>query len=184
MKANRTIRIAYGGEEGGDLIIKGYSDSDWAGDHATRKSTSGFIFILNGGSVSWCSKRQATVNRSGIRGTDLCCKEATWLRLLLIEIGLLDEEGQYAEIKVTHGSIGPEQIKADAAGQEGGVHSMTLTSNAAPAPLPSLTSNNSSASLSLKGDNQGSIAFAHNPVFHASKKNDQLELKSTKKPST
>ena len=94
-------------------------------------------------------------------------KEATWLRLLLIEIGLLDEEGQYAEIKVTQGSIGAEQIQADAAGQMGGAPSMTLTSNAAPAPLPSLTNNNSSASLSLKGDNQGSIAFAHNPVFHA-----------------
>ena len=52
LKATRTIRIAYGGEEGGDLIIKGYSDSDWAGDHATRKSTSGFIFKLNGGPVS------------------------------------------------------------------------------------------------------------------------------------
>lgn len=52
---------------------------------------------------------------------------------------------------------------------------MTLTSNAAPAPLPSLTSNNSSASLSLKGDNQGSIAFAHNPVFHAHTKPIEIQ---------
>lgn len=36
--------ITYGGEEGRDLIIKGYSDSDWAGDHTTRKSTSGYQF--------------------------------------------------------------------------------------------------------------------------------------------
>lgn len=171
LKATRTIRIAYGGEEGGDLIIKGYSDSDWAGDHATRKSSSGFIFMLNGGLVSWCSKRQATVALSQTEAEyvalTFAAKEATWLRLLLIEIGLLDEEGQYAVIKVTQGSIGAEQIQADAAGQMGGAPSMNLTSNAAPAPLPSLTNNNSSASLSLKGDNQGSIAFAHNPVFHA-----------------
>lgn len=124
LKATRTIRIAYGGEEGGDLIIKGYSDSDWAGDHATRKSSSGFIFMLNGGLVSWCSKRQATVALSSTEAEyvalTFAAKEATWLRLLLIDIGLLDEEGQYAEIKVTQGSIGAEQIQADAAGQMGG----------------------------------------------------------------
>ena len=43
------------------LLIKGYSDSDWAGDKESQKSTSGFIFILNRGSVSWCSKKQSTV---------------------------------------------------------------------------------------------------------------------------
>ncbi len=53
LNATRTVEITYGNSEGsGDLIIKGYSDSDWAGDHATRKSTSGFIFILNGSPVS------------------------------------------------------------------------------------------------------------------------------------
>lgn len=60
LKATKTTGITYGGE-GGDLTIKGYSDSDWAGNHSTRKSTSGFIFMLNGGPVSWCSRRQATV---------------------------------------------------------------------------------------------------------------------------
>lgn len=59
LKATRSVGITYGGKEGeGDLTIRGYPNSDWAGDHATRKSTSGFIFMLNGGPVSWCSKRQ------------------------------------------------------------------------------------------------------------------------------
>ena len=59
LKATRSIEITYGEEEGrgGDLTIKGYSNSDWAGDHTTRKSTSGFVFMLNGGFVSWCTKR-------------------------------------------------------------------------------------------------------------------------------
>ncbi len=53
LKATRRLGIIYGREDGGDLIIKGYSDSDWAGDHATRRrSTSGFIFMLNKGPVS------------------------------------------------------------------------------------------------------------------------------------
>lgn len=183
LKATKTVGITYGGDEGGDLIIKGYFDSDWAGDHATRKSTSGFIFMLNGGPVSgWGSKRQATVALSSTEaeyvGLTLAAKEATWLRLLLTEIGLLHEEGQYAVINVAQGSKGTEQIKADDAGQEGEAPSMTLTSNAAPtasAPLPPLTSNDSSLLLLLKGDNQGSIALAHNPVFHARTKHIDIQ---------
>ena len=114
LKATKTVGITYGGGEGGDnLTIRGYSDSDWAGDHATRKSTSGFIFMLNGGPVSWCSKRQATVALSSTEAEyvalTLAAKEATWLRLLLTKIGLLDEDGQYAVIKVAQ-STGTKQI--------------------------------------------------------------------------
>lgn len=52
LKATKDVGITYGREQGGDLIIKGYSDSNWTSDYVTRKSTSGFIFILNGGPVS------------------------------------------------------------------------------------------------------------------------------------
>ena len=44
-----------GGGEGGTLAIEGYSDPNWAGEREGRKSTSGHIFMLNGGPVSWCS---------------------------------------------------------------------------------------------------------------------------------
>lgn len=84
--------ITYGGN-GENLSIEGYSDSDWAGDKESRRSTSGFIFMLNGGPVSWCSKRQATVALSSTEAEyialTLAAKEATWLRLLLTELGLL-----------------------------------------------------------------------------------------------
>lgn len=62
------------------------------------------------------------INRSGIRGTDLCCKRGHLVEATANRNRPLEEEGQYAEIKVTQGSIGAEQIKADAAGQEGGGH--------------------------------------------------------------
>ena len=200
LKATRTLVITYGKEEGGDLIIKGYSDSDWAGDHATRKSTSGFFFMLNGGPVSWCSKRQATVALSSTEAEylalTLAAKVATWMRLLLTEVGLLDEEGQYAEIKVIQGSKETEQIKADPERQEEEVPSSPLISNAtqapkddlllSPTPLSSFSqasnslSNSSLASndltpLSLKGDNQKSIALADNPVSHARTKHIDIQ---------
>ena len=30
----------------------GFSDTDWAGDHEDRKSTSGFVFMMSGGAIS------------------------------------------------------------------------------------------------------------------------------------
>ncbi len=33
--------------------LSGYSDSDWAGDHDTQRSTSGFIFNIGSGAISW-----------------------------------------------------------------------------------------------------------------------------------
>jgi hypothetical protein len=39
-----------------DLI--GYIDADWAGDRDNRRSTSGYIFLMQGASISWRLKRQ------------------------------------------------------------------------------------------------------------------------------
>ncbi len=39
----------------------GFVDSDWAGCSDFRRSTSGFVFILNGAAMSWHLKRQPTV---------------------------------------------------------------------------------------------------------------------------
>lgn len=50
MKESINRGITYGGEE--KLLMEGYSDSDGGGDRESRKSTSGFIFMLNGGPVS------------------------------------------------------------------------------------------------------------------------------------
>ena len=59
LKGSKLRGMTYGGEE--ELMIQSYSDSDWAGDKESRESTFGYIFMLNGGPVSWCSKRQSSV---------------------------------------------------------------------------------------------------------------------------
>jgi len=41
--------------------LKAYSDSDWAGNIDDRKSRSGNILFLSGGSISWKSVKQASV---------------------------------------------------------------------------------------------------------------------------
>ena len=39
-------------------ILHGYSDADWAGQTDDRRSTSGYVFFVAGGPVSWQSKTQ------------------------------------------------------------------------------------------------------------------------------
>lgn len=48
LKAIKDVGIIYKKEQRRDLTIREYFDSNWAGDHITRKSTLGFIFMLNG----------------------------------------------------------------------------------------------------------------------------------------
>ena len=44
-----------------DLMLKAYSDADWAGCSIDRKSTSGFLIFLGRNLISWSSKKQLTV---------------------------------------------------------------------------------------------------------------------------
>ena len=74
-----------------NVTLTGFSDADWAGDLDTRCSTSGYLFQINGCTVSWCSKRQLTVAKSsteaGYVALSASCQEAIWLRMLLTDIG-------------------------------------------------------------------------------------------------
>ena len=38
--------------QGSDLQLVGYSDADWGGDLDERKSISGYVFLLNNGTIS------------------------------------------------------------------------------------------------------------------------------------
>ena len=72
----------------GDFIkLSGYSDTDWVGDPDNRRLTSGFIFNIGSGAISWFSKRQPTVAllscEAEYMGQTQAVKEAVWLRSLL-----------------------------------------------------------------------------------------------------
>lgn len=75
----------------GDLRpLRGYSDSDWAGDPDTRRSTSGYVFDVGSGKISWSSKRQATTALSSCEAEYIAqtnaTKEAIWLQRLFTEL--------------------------------------------------------------------------------------------------
>ena len=73
------------------LELLGFSDADWAGDLDNRRSTTGNLFMLANGVITWLSKRQVTVSLSTAEAeyVALCSatQEAIWLRRLLGELG-------------------------------------------------------------------------------------------------
>ena len=70
------------------LEIKGYSDADFAGDRDDRKSTSGYVFTLAGGAISWRSSKQSIVAEF------IACYEATgqaiWLKKFIPDLKVVD----------------------------------------------------------------------------------------------
>ena len=80
------------------LQLVGYSDASWGDDINTRKSTSGYVFYLGKGPISWISKKQSAVALSSTEAEYMAVtqatKEAIWLRRLLAEIDVaVTQEG-------------------------------------------------------------------------------------------
>ena len=67
--------------------VYGFSDSDWAGEIPGRKSTSGYVFMLNGAAISWRSQSQPLVALSTAEAEYIAlaeaAKEALHLRKLM-----------------------------------------------------------------------------------------------------
>ena len=76
---------------GSDVEVCGYTDADWAGSSYDRRLTSGYVFSLGSGAVSWSSKKQPTValssTKAEYRGAAMATCEIAWLRKLLQSLG-------------------------------------------------------------------------------------------------
>lgn len=88
VKGTSSHGIYYGSDSHCTLV--GYTDSDWAGDVKERKSTSGFVFHMGSGVVSWSSKKQQVVALSTAEAEYIaaasCACQAVWLRRILAEL--------------------------------------------------------------------------------------------------
>ncbi|KMQ88473.1 gag-pol polyprotein [Lasius niger] len=82
--------IEYRRNESGCELI-GFSDADFASDIETRRSTTGYAFLIANGLVSWSSQRQKLVSLSTTESEYIAAssatREAIWLRNLLHDIG-------------------------------------------------------------------------------------------------
>ena len=74
-----------------EITLTRYTDSDFAGCTGMQCSTSGYIFTLAHGSISWSSKRQTLVTTSTCEAEYVASchvtKEAIWLCCLLQILG-------------------------------------------------------------------------------------------------
>ena len=72
-------------------LLWGFVDSDWAGCPDTRRSTSGYVLMLNGAAISWKSKRQTFVALSTAEAefiaASLMVQEVIYIRRLLDKLG-------------------------------------------------------------------------------------------------
>ncbi|KAD2805345.1 hypothetical protein E3N88_38722 [Mikania micrantha] len=113
LRNTKYMFLIYGsGEE--ELVVKGYTDASFQTDRDDSRSQSGYVFIMNGGAVSWKSSKQDVValstTESEYIAASLAAQEAAWIRKFIADLGVVatiqdpleifcDNEGAIAQIK-------------------------------------------------------------------------------------
>jgi hypothetical protein len=91
LKRTTTLELTY---MSSPRILEGYSDASWIDHTSDSKSTSGWIYTLAGGAISWMSKKQTCIAHSTMEAEFIALaaasKEAEWIRDLLLDIQLWD----------------------------------------------------------------------------------------------
>lgn len=86
LAGTKTLRLTYGAVS---LDLVGYTDADGS-MHEDRKAISGYAFLIDGGAVSWASKRQEIISLSTTESEYVAIthasKEAVWLRSLIGQV--------------------------------------------------------------------------------------------------
>ncbi|GKE43271.1 hypothetical protein Tco_1470555 [Tanacetum coccineum] len=89
LKKMMDYRLTY---TGSTLVLEGYTDASWISNTEDNSSTSGWVFLLGGGVISWASKKQTCITgltmESEFVALTATSKEAEWLKNLLLKIPL------------------------------------------------------------------------------------------------
>ena len=70
IKGTKNHKMTYSGKH---LKVIGYSNFDFSGDTDDGKCTSGYIFLLGQGAISWCNKKQSCVAKSTMEAEYIAC---------------------------------------------------------------------------------------------------------------
>ena len=92
LKATASYGIHYTGYP---KVLEGFSDANWISDADELKATTGYVFTLAGGAVSWKSCKQTIITRSTMEAElaalDTATVEAEWLRELLMDLPVVEK---------------------------------------------------------------------------------------------
>ena len=96
LKGTINYSITYYRNSSNSQYISGYTDADYAGDLNTAKSTTGFIFYLANGPISWKSKLQTIIAQSTTEAEyiaiNAATKEAIYIKSILEELGFYKQD--------------------------------------------------------------------------------------------
>ena len=165
LQQTQDTRIRYeleSGQDGNFPKITGYTDSDWAGDKDDRRSTSGYVFLLGGGAISWKSRKQDVVATSSTEAEYVAlteaAKESVWLRRLLIELESRVIRPALPNIMNDHFyQLNKQWELLDTKAKFSDQHPAAQTISTAP--------------QIIYADNQGAIKLSESPQFHSRTKN-------------
>ncbi|RVW75220.1 Retrovirus-related Pol polyprotein from transposon TNT 1-94 [Vitis vinifera] len=103
------------------LVLRTFSDADWAGDPTDRRSTTGYCFLLGSSLISWRSKKQTFVARSSTEAEYRALVDTTsellWLRWLLKDLGVSTSSAtplycdNQSAIHIAHNDVFHERTK-------------------------------------------------------------------------
>ncbi|MCO5606465.1 hypothetical protein L7F22_060653 [Adiantum nelumboides] len=92
LRGTSELSLCYGEQ---NMSVHGYADSDYAGSIGSRKSTSGYVFIVAGGPISWESHLQPCIALSTIEAEYMdaieATKEALWLSRLVGDLDMVGD---------------------------------------------------------------------------------------------
>jgi len=79
-----------------DINLVNYSDTDFVGDVDTRKSMTGYVFLINNSLITWSSQRQKLVTLSTTESeyvaASTACREAMWIKQLLTDLKCISND--------------------------------------------------------------------------------------------
>jgi hypothetical protein len=77
---------------GVELDVKGYGNTGYNADSEDKKSQTGYVFLVNGGAVSWRSCKQSLKAKSRVESEYIiaadAANEVVWLHKFVIELGV------------------------------------------------------------------------------------------------
>lgn len=84
VKGTRDLKLRLNDKHNKEEKLIAFADANWAEDRSDRKSTSGHYCSLNGGTISWFSRKQHVIALSSCEAEYVAlaetCKEVTWIR--------------------------------------------------------------------------------------------------------
>ena len=91
LKRTKDMFLIYGGDK--ELVVNGYVDASFDTDLDDSKSQTGYVFILNGGAVSWSSSKQSVMAGSTCEAEYIASSEAAnegvWMKEFISALGVI-----------------------------------------------------------------------------------------------